>query len=193
MGIEMKEGRTFSKDFGDEGSKIIFNEAGIKFMGMKDPVGKKVKLWDNDVEIIGVAKDFNFESFHEVVKPLFFFLNIKNCRNMMVRIEKGKEQETIARLEGFYKDFNPGFPFTYRFLDEDYQQLYVSERRVATLIEIFCRPCYTDLMSWTLRTCRFYCGTTGKRNWDSQDTWAQATGQLFICYQGNSQRWSSSQ
>ncbi len=137
MGIEMKEGRTFSKDFGDEESKIIFNEAGIKFMGMKDPIGKKVKLWDNDVEIIGVAKDFNFESFHEVVKPLFFFLNIKNCRNMMVRIEKGKEQETIARLEAFYKDFNAGFPFTYRFLDEDYQQLYVSERRVATLSKYF--------------------------------------------------------
>ena len=137
MGIEMKEGRTFSKDFGDEESKIIFNEAGIKFMGMKDPVGKKVKLWDNDVEIIGVAKDFNFESFHEVVKPLFFFLNIKNCRNMMVRIEKGKEQETIARLESFYKDFNPGFPFSYRFLDEDYQQLYASERRVATLSKYF--------------------------------------------------------
>jgi putative ABC transport system permease protein len=137
MGIEMKEGRTFSKDFGDEGSKIIFNEAGIKFMGMKDPIGKKVKLWDNDVEIIGVAKDFNFESFHEVVKPLFFFLNIKNCRNMMVRIEKGKEQETIARLENFYKEFNPGFPFSYRFLDEDYQQLYVSERRVATLSKYF--------------------------------------------------------
>ena len=106
-------------------------------MGMKDPVGKKVKLWDNDVEIIGVAKDFNFESFHEVVKPLFFFLNIKNCRNMMVRIGKGQEQETIARLEVFYKEFNPGFPFSYRFLDEDYQQLYASERRVATLSKYF--------------------------------------------------------
>ena len=56
---------------------------------------------------------------------------------MMVRIEKGKEQETIARLEGFYKEFNPGFPFAYRFLDEDYQQLYVSERRVATLSKYF--------------------------------------------------------
>ncbi|HYI76288.1 MAG TPA: ABC transporter permease [Chryseolinea sp.] len=137
MGIEMKEGRTFSKDFGDEGSKIIFNEAGIKFMGMTDPVGKKVKLWGNDVEIIGVAKDFNFESFHEVVKPLFFFFNIQNCKNIMVRVEQGKEQETIARLEAFYKSFNPGFPFSYRFLDEDYQQLYVSERRVATLSKYF--------------------------------------------------------
>jgi putative ABC transport system permease protein len=137
MGIGMKEGRTFSEDFGDEESKIIFNEAGIKFMGLEDPVGKKVKLWDKDVEIVGVAKNFNFESFHEVVKPLFFFLNIKNCRNMMVRIKKGTEQETIARVEQFYKEFNPGFPFTYRFLDEDYQELYVSERRAASLSKYF--------------------------------------------------------
>lgn len=137
MGIDMKEGRTFSKDFGDEESKIIFNEAGIKFMGMQDPIGKKVKLWDKDVEIIGVAKDFNFESFHEVVKPLFFYLNVKNSRNIMVRIEKGREQETVARLELFYKKFNPGFPLTYRFLDEDYQQLYASERQVATLSKYF--------------------------------------------------------
>ena len=184
MGIEMKEGRTFSKDFGDEGSKIIFNEAGIKFMGMKDPIGKKVKLWDNDVEIIGVAKDFNFESFHEVVKPLFFFLNIKNCRNMMVRIEKGKEQETIARLEIFYKEFNPGFPFTYRFLDEDYQQLYASERRVATLIKIFRRAGYTDFLSWTLRTCRFHGGATSKRNWDSQDPWLKQQGNRLFAVRG---------
>ena len=76
MGIEMKEGRTFSKDFADQESTIIFTEAGIKFMGMKDPIGKKVKLWDKDVEIVGVAKDFNFESFHEVVKPLFYPLGI---------------------------------------------------------------------------------------------------------------------
>ncbi len=137
MGITMKEGRTFLKDFGDEESKIIFNEAGIKFMDMHDPIGKKVKLWGKEVEIIGVAKDFNFESFHEVVKPLFFFLNIQNSKNIMVRLEAGKEQETIANLELFYKAFNPGFPFAYRFLDDDYQELYTSERRVAILSKYF--------------------------------------------------------
>jgi ABC-type antimicrobial peptide transport system permease subunit len=136
MGIGMKEGRTFSKDFTADTSKIIFNEAGIKFMGMQDPVGKKVKLWDKEMEIIGVARDFNFESFHEVVKPLFFYLNPGN-RFIMVKIEKGKEQETLSRLELYYKEFNPGFPFTYRFIDEDYQQLYSSERRVATLSKYF--------------------------------------------------------
>ena len=55
----------------------------------------------------------------------------------MVRIEKGKERKTIAAVENFYKTFNPGFPFAYRFLDEDYQELYIAERRVATLSKYF--------------------------------------------------------
>ena len=137
MGIKLKEGRSFSKNFGDEGTKIIFNEAAIKFMGMQDPIGKKVKLWGNEMEIIGVTKDFNFESFHEVVKPALFYYNVQHSGSVMVRIEKGKEQKTIAAIENFYKTFNPGFPFAYRFLDEDYQELYIAERRVATLSKYF--------------------------------------------------------
>ncbi len=137
LDVEMKEGRPFSKDHAAEDKKIIFNEAAIAFMDMKDPIGKKVKLWDEDREIIGVVKDFNFESFHEQVKPLFFFLGPENTGNIMIRIERGKEQETLAQLEKFFTTFNPGFPFNYRFLDDDYQELYTAERRVATLSRYF--------------------------------------------------------
>ena len=137
MGIELKEGRTFSRDFGAEWSKILFNEAAIAYMDMKDPIGKKVKLFGEDREIIGVVKDFNFETFHEEIKPLFMFLNPKGAGNIMIKIEKGMEQEALASIEKFYKSFNPGFPLTYRFLDEDYQELYAAERRVATLSKYF--------------------------------------------------------
>jgi len=137
MDIKMKEGRSFAREFGADSSKIIFNEAGIEFMGMEDPIGKKVKLWDTEVEIVGVAKNFNFESFHERVKPAFFYLNPQQSGTVMVKIEGGKEKETVASIEAFYKTFNPGFPFTYRFLDDDYQALYASERRVATLSKYF--------------------------------------------------------
>src|SRR5262249_45883699 len=67
LGIELKEGRSFTESMADT-SKIIFNEAGIRFMGLEDPVGKTVKLWGDNMEIIGVAKDFNFESLHQKVK-----------------------------------------------------------------------------------------------------------------------------
>lgn len=137
MGIELKEGRTFSKDHSAEGEKIVFNEAAITFMDMKDPIGKKIKLWGDEREIIGVVKNFNFESFHEEIKPLFFFLNPKNTSNIMVKIEKGREKEAIGNIQKFYSSFNPGFPLTYRFLDQDYQELYAAEQRVAGLSKYF--------------------------------------------------------
>jgi ABC-type antimicrobial peptide transport system permease subunit len=86
LGINFKEGRSFSKDFGDEKSKIIFNEAAIKAMGLKYPIGKNVRHYSGDKEIIGVVKDFNFESMHEVVKPaLFRLLPEQTTKFMSVR------------------------------------------------------------------------------------------------------------
>lgn len=137
LGIAMKEGRTFSKEFGSENTKIIFNEAAIEFMGLTDPVGKVVKLWGEDKEIIGVAKDFHFDSFREEVKPLFFRLAPNNTWNIMVKIAAGREKEALAQLQQLYQEFNPGFALDYQFLDEDYQALYVAEQRVSTLSKYF--------------------------------------------------------
>jgi putative ABC transport system permease protein len=137
MGIQVKQGRAFSPEFGADTTKIIFNEAGIRFMNMQDPIGKKVKLWGTEMEIIGVVKDFNFESFHEVVKPLFFYLNPDHAGNIAVKVEAGREREAIAAIEKFYGSFNPGFPFTYRFIDSDYQVMYSAERKVSTLSKYF--------------------------------------------------------
>jgi putative ABC transport system permease protein len=133
MGIEMKEGRTFSSDFSTDSAAVIFNEAAINVMGLKDPLGKVV----SGAQIIGVAKNFHFESLHEEVKPLLFVLSPTHSNKVMIRIEAGKERETIARLEEFYQRYNPGFSFDYKFLDENYQGLYAAEKRVALLSRYF--------------------------------------------------------
>ncbi|RPE09969.1 FtsX-like permease family protein [Chitinophaga lutea] len=137
MDFKLKEGRTFSRNFASDSNAIIFNEAGIKFMGMKDPLGKQVKLWGETREIIGVVKDFHFESLHEDVKPLFFRLNPGATYSVAIKIMPGKEQETIAGLETLYRQFNPGFPLAYKFLDEDYQQMYTAEKRIGVLSRYF--------------------------------------------------------
>lgn len=136
LGMEMKEGRFFSRDFATDSTKIIFNEAAIEAMGLKDPIGKKAQ----DSEIIGVVKNFHFESFHVGVQPQLFILHrgkFAPPSYIMARIERGKEAETLERLDKFYKSYNPGFPFEYKFLDEDYQRQYVSEQRVSTLSQYF--------------------------------------------------------
>ncbi len=138
LGIEMKEGRSFSRDFSSDTTKIIFNESAIKVMGLKDPIGQVIRLWGEiDLEIIGVVKDFHFQSLHEVINPLFFIIDPGSNWNIMARIEAGREQETLERLKNLYKTFNPGFTFDYQFMDEKYQKLYKSEQRVASLSRYF--------------------------------------------------------
>ncbi|MEM1137793.1 MAG: FtsX-like permease family protein, partial [Bacteroidota bacterium] len=138
LGIQMKEGRSFSREFSTDTSKIILNEAAIKVMGLEDPIGKTIRLWNQyDLEIIGVAKNFHFQSLHEQVNPLFFVLNTEHNWSVMARIEAGREKETIARLTDFYQEYNPGFAFDFQFLDEEYREMYSAELRVSALSKYF--------------------------------------------------------
>ncbi len=138
LGMEVVEGRTFSEDFKTtDWDKIIFNEAAIAFIGMEDPIGQKVTLWGNEVEIIGIVKDFHFDSFHEKIKPAFLYLEDDDTWYIMAKLAAGEEKETIIAIEELHQQMNPGFELDYRFLDEDYQELYEAENRVSALSGYF--------------------------------------------------------
>jgi predicted permease len=138
LGVEFAQGRSFSKEHSTDTSAIILNEAAVRVMGLKDPIGKTVKLWDQyNLEIIGVVKDFHFQSLHDIVNPLFFLISEKNTWNVVIRLESSKQAETLKSLEKLYTSFNPGFTFEYTFQDADYARLYASEQRVASLSGYF--------------------------------------------------------
>lgn len=138
MGVTFVEGRGFTEGNMADTTKIVFNEAGIRAMNLENPIGEHIRLWDQyDLEIIGVVKDFHFQSMHEEVKPLFFRFRPSNTWTILVRLEPGKEKETLEKLRSFYADFNPGFTLEYKFQDEEYAKLYAAEQRVATLSSYF--------------------------------------------------------
>lgn len=137
LGFTLTEGRSFSTAFGADTAKIIFSEAAIEFMGMKDPIGKTVKLWGKDRQIIGIVKNFHYESLHENFKPVFFRYDPENTYIAMVKLTRGAEKETVAKLEQLYKKLNPGFSFDYTFLDSDYNAQYIAEQRVSILSRYF--------------------------------------------------------
>lgn len=137
LGIDMAEGRAFSRDFPSDSSAIVFNETAIKMMGLEGPVGERFNLWGNDYKIIGVMKDFHFQTLHESVKPFFFRITPGDLNKVMVKIEAGKEQIILEQLESFYAKFNPGYIFDYEFLDTEYEKQYVAEQRVETLSKYF--------------------------------------------------------
>jgi putative ABC transport system permease protein len=136
MGMQMAEGRSFSNKFGSDSAKVIFNEAAVKAMGLTNPVGRMVSLWGKKAEIIGIAKDYHFESLYKKVGPSFIVFS-KNNDNTLVKIKAGTEQATISQVKNIYKAYNEGLPFDYKFLDEDYQALYSSEQRVGVLSRCF--------------------------------------------------------
>lgn len=133
LGIEMKEGRTFSRLFALDKNKVIYNEAAIEMFGLADPVGKIV----DGQEILGVVKNFHYQSFHELIKPYSFRLEPQAGTNILVKIRKGTEQKTIGELQKLYQSYNPGLVFNYKFLDQDFQAQYVAEKRVALLSRYF--------------------------------------------------------
>jgi predicted permease len=137
-GITLKDGRTYSRNFGNEKGNIIFNESAIRIMGLKDPIGKVVRLWGSDRTIIGVVKDFNFQSLHDQIKPCFLDLFTNQwASKIMVRVRAGAETATIDQLKTLYREYNREGDFEYRFLDEDYQALYSAETRISALSKYF--------------------------------------------------------
>jgi ABC-type antimicrobial peptide transport system permease subunit len=102
-------------------------------MGLQDPVGKTV----DGREILGVVEDFHLRSLHEKVQPTAIGINRFFPSTIVVNLRAGTTGATLERLNRFYKAYNPGFTFDYKFLDGDYQALYASERRVSVLSQYF--------------------------------------------------------
>jgi putative ABC transport system permease protein len=136
LGVQMAEGRNYSRKFSDERSKIIFNETAIKRMGLKNPIGHTIRLWGQERQIIGVVKDFNYESLYEEVKPVLIQL-VPQVPRIMVKLEGSRMSESIAAIRKLYEKHYPGLVFEYKFLEDDYNALYRSEQRVSVLSRIF--------------------------------------------------------
>lgn len=136
LGIEISEGRSFSSKYAGEESKVVVNEAAVKMMGLRNPVGKTISYGASERQIIGVVKDFHYGSLHNQLEPVIFMYAPRRT-DMVVKIIAGSERMTIENLQKVYTKFHPGYPFEFTFMDDDYQALYDSENRVSILSTYF--------------------------------------------------------
>lgn len=118
---------------------IILNESAIKEMGWtpKEAIGKTVNFGFSDARIKAVVGDFYFNSMHENIGPLGIFKDQGNANVMLVKIPGGSPSSSLASLEDIWKKFVPERPFNYRFIDQEYAQLYRSEERVGVIFTLF--------------------------------------------------------
>ncbi len=134
LNIQMAHGRDFSEDHATDATGYIINEAALKIIGYEDPIGKPLTFWGKKGHIVGVTKDFHFSSLHHKINPMILRLEEKVPYGWaLIRTEPGKTKEAVTNLVAIHKKFNPQFPFTYQFSDEEYQKLYGSEQIVETL------------------------------------------------------------
>ncbi len=143
MGIQLSMGRTFSKDYGSDSLAVVINESTVKQLGLKDPIGKKIYGTYNSPDnhrvgytIIGVVKNFNYESLKQTVGPVSLFLG-KSTGSVCFKTGAGNAADLVKQVENKWKSLAPGMPFSYRFLDAAFNDMYNNERRIGKIILIF--------------------------------------------------------
>ena len=140
LGMQMAAGRFFSKDFGMNDTGYIVNEAALKAMklNVNDAIGKKISisLEGKEVPIIGVVKDFNFKPVQQPVEPLVMKTNFGGGYVVM-RTTPANIQKVIRTLQKSFKNVYGDYPFTYGFINNDLEKLYVTEVRMEKLFNIF--------------------------------------------------------
>jgi hypothetical protein len=136
--LKIKEGRDFDKAFGTDSLGFIVNETAVKKIGYTNPVGQPLSLGGRRGTIVGVVKDFHFNSMHEAIEPLIVRLDESPAwGSILVRTAPGQTKQAIAGLQALAKEINPKYSFTYEFSDQAYAKLYHSEEIVSKLTNVF--------------------------------------------------------
>ncbi|MEO6548744.1 MAG: ABC transporter permease [Ferruginibacter sp.] len=143
LGMEVIKGRNFSPDFGGDSSAILINETTAKIIGYADPIGKTLYTFEGlmppksiSYTIIGVVKNFNFESLHQTIGPLCFRMGNNNWATA-IKISTNDVNGLVKNIENKWKAMAPGMPFNYEFLDEAFDNMYRSEQRVGKIALAF--------------------------------------------------------
>jgi ABC-type antimicrobial peptide transport system permease subunit len=142
VGWQFIAGRDFSQDFPTDSSAVIANEAAIKFMGLKNPVGTTIK-WGagaeaRNLKIIGVVKDMLMESPFEPVRQSFYFLDYNNVNWMILKLDpRSSARSSIAKIETIFKKYIPSAPFTYKFADTEFDAKFAAIERIGQLSAFF--------------------------------------------------------
>lgn len=133
-GLKVIEGRDFETDHPADSSAIMLNESAVKMMGFKNPIGQIVKWQDQQRTVIGVVKDFVWGSPYEPVKPAIigFMKDWKNSIGLKLNSNRSVSYD-LATLQAIYKQYNPGYPFDYKFADEQFNKKFANEQLLGTM------------------------------------------------------------
>jgi hypothetical protein len=140
--MEIAQGESFRPTTGHSMSSVIINERFAEIMDLPNVIGARLSQGNTHLQIIGVVKDFHFTPVNQEIGPAIIYYdpayrNIQTYRYLFVRLNPGDVVATLAHVEKTVKSFNPGYPFEYRFLDADYDQMYRNMEREMAVVRTF--------------------------------------------------------
>lgn len=138
VGWEFVDGRDFSRDHATDSSAFVINQAAVKFLGFKNPVGE-ILVWEKKpYTIIGVIKDIVIESPYEPVRASLFHID-KGAGNVIIAKINPEisSRQALAQVESVFKKYNPAAPFEYKFVDQEYAAKFGDEERIGKLASFF--------------------------------------------------------
>jgi putative ABC transport system permease protein len=135
---QILNGRDFSRDFpSDPTSSIILNESAVAQLSWEGPVGKWLELNEQRYNVVGLVKDFHFESLHREIPPTIFILSSDWLNWLYVRIDDQNIPATLEHIEKIYSQFVTNRDFSYTFMNEDIEQQYIAEAKFTQTFTMF--------------------------------------------------------
>jgi len=137
MGINMLEGRDFSRDFNDS-SSVVINQAAVDLMAMENPIGQKVKMNGRELKIVGVMPNIVMGSPYEPVEPMTLIFDPDWSSTITLRLSKTSDlNASVETIQGVFKKLNPTYPLWYRFADSDFEKKFSDINLISRLASIF--------------------------------------------------------
>lgn len=140
LGLTMVQGRFFSRDFITDSTAVVINETAARQFGLAEPVGSYIRYTGSDaikMKVIGVVRDFNFETLKSTIRPMVMFLHTGANWDIAVRLSEGNTIGKIHKLGEIWKKFAPNSPFEYSFIDQNFDLKFRTEERLSHVILIF--------------------------------------------------------
>lgn len=143
MKINMKEGRSFSREYGtdkirDTLGSFMINEELKRVMGIEDVIGKEIKFNGIRGPVVGVMEDYHYQSARNSIEPLALVIAPEECISyMFIRLSQGNISNKINQIEKEWNELMPLYPFDYKFVDQDFETMYRLEERMGSLLRAF--------------------------------------------------------
>jgi putative ABC transport system permease protein len=134
--LQLVAGNNFTGAVNDS-AHFILNETAVRQAGIKNPIGKPFRLWQTNGTIIGVVRDFHFASMKQKIEPAIFYYYPSRNSTLFVKTTGKDLDRAIDATRKMWNEYNAGNPFSYAFLDENFESLYHSEERAGVLVSIF--------------------------------------------------------